>query len=47
MFTKRLLMLAAALALFATAAGCGWHRSCCRHDDRYCEPECRNYDPCR
>jgi hypothetical protein len=43
MFTKRILLLALALALFGTTAGCGWRRSCCRTE----EPECRNYDPCR
>ena len=42
MFTKRILLLALALSLLGTV-GCGWRRSCCRHE----EPDCRNYDPCR
>lgn len=44
MFTKRLLLLALVAALVGTAAGCCWRHSSCRHA---CEPDCRNYDPCR
>jgi hypothetical protein len=48
MIAKRILLLAA-VALFAAAAGCGSHRSCCRHDEFKppCEPECHSFDPCR
>lgn len=42
MFAKRILLLALALALLGSV-GCGWRRSCYRHD----EPDCRYYDPSR
>jgi hypothetical protein len=47
MFIKRTLVIAAALALFASAVGCGRHH-CCRTGTVAYSPAYSNYcDPCR